>query len=213
MYKPHALQFRHKLVQLPLMIALSLIVLSLITGAAASQETPEPAIEAAPRQTTATYGEWVLRCSHPDAKGNLCEIVTWVTARDANGNTSTILQIAMGQPEGSAAMRGILQVPLAVRLDAPITVLMNGSGESSHEGAAADKPEDSMAATYIRCAANGCLAEFPVDDDVLKRLADAGSLAIRFAMAGRPEAVAIPIATNGLNPAITALNRPVNAAQ
>jgi len=171
----------------------------LAAGGAAAQPPPAAApatpaaVSADPAQTTATYGDWVLRCVRPGngATGpRVCEVVQTMVVQ---GQTQPVAQIAIGNDK--ADLRLTLLVPPAVSFSKVPTV--------SAQGGAAPRFE----LVWRRCLPHGCFADVAVNAALLKTLRSRTEpLQVAFKDAGERDAT-LPFSLRGLVPALDALAR------
>jgi invasion protein IalB len=104
-----------------------------------------------PSLTTATYGDWTVRCEmHGTVK--TCEMEQTSQVRG-----QTVSQIALGRPAKGAPVRIVLQVPINVWLPTGVTLVT-------------DDKEPGISASFKRCIGNGCIADTDLTDDVVKQL-------------------------------------------
>jgi invasion protein IalB len=147
---------------------------------------------ARPTQTTATFGNWVLRClitpSAPPSKA--CEIYQQVQAVK-DGQQITLLTIAVG--------RGQPTLPLRVTVALPVDVLL-GTGVKA-------RFSESLVTemTFDRCLGNACYASANASDDFLKAMrGPADGVRIEFKAALGAD-LAVPISLEGFSEAVNAL--------
>jgi invasion protein IalB len=169
----------------------------LAAGHAAAQTPPAappaaPAVVSAdPAQTTATYGDWVLRCVRTGDGGTgprVCEVVQTMVVQ---GQTQPVAQIAIGNDK--ADLRLTLLVPPAVSFSRVPAVSAQGGGAPRFE------------LTWRRCLPNGCFADIVVNADLLKTLrARTEPLQVAFKDAGERDAT-LPFSLRGLPASLDAL--------
>src|SRR5579885_2761072 len=75
------------------------------TQAPAAQAAPAPALD--PQRTTATFGDWVLRCVRPERAAPACALA-YIFMSD---RATAVGQLAIGHLPGEP-MRATLQVPV-----------------------------------------------------------------------------------------------------
>jgi invasion protein IalB len=158
---------------------------------AQAQATPAPGAVSQPDNTTATYGDWVLRCQTSVA-ARVCEIVQTL---EAQGQRGPVALVAIGRPVKDEPIKLVIQVP-------PNLSLGNNAGVRV---SIADK--DEATAVFQRCLPGGCFAEVALSDDVFKRwrgFGEAGQM--RYLDAGKRE-VALPLSFRGFPAAAEALLR------
>ena len=173
-----------------------LLLLSTI-GAAVAQ-TPLPVTKtAAPApiagdsvQTTATYGDWVLRCARTAEGGTgpqTCEIVQTLVLQ---GQQQPIAQVAIGSIDKTSALRLTVVVPTAISFSKAAYVV----------GAAGTANLFDL--TWRRCLPSGCFADIALSADALKMMRartepanlvfrDAGErdITLPFSLRGFPQAL------------------------
>jgi invasion protein IalB len=158
---------------------------------AQAQAQATPGAVSQPDNTTASYGDWVLRCQQSVA-ARVCEIVQTL---EQQGQRGPIALVAIGRPVKNEPIKLVIQVPpnLALGDKASVRVVV------------AEK--DEAVAVFQRCLPGGCFAEANLSDDVFKRwrgLSEAGQM--RYLDAGKRE-VALPLSFRGFPAAAEALLR------
>lgn len=161
-------------------------------AAAPAAQPPANPVPAAPQQTTASFGDWTLRCNRlgPAPGTPFCEVGQTVQREDR-----PVAQIAIGRPGRGQPLQLTLLVPPNIVLSAPATLL--GPREA----------EPPLELGWRRCLPAGCIADAPVPDEALGRLrgwAENGRVAFQDG-AGRP--AALPFSPRGLSQALDALAR------
>lgn len=155
------------------------------------QATPAPGAVSQPDNTTASYGDWVLRCQQSVA-ARVCEIVQTL---EQQGQRGPIALVAIGRPVKEEPIKLVIQVPpnLSLGDKAAIRVTI------------ADK--DEAVAIFQRCLPGGCFAEASLSDDAFKRWRGFSEAAqMRYLDAGKRE-VALPLSFRGFPAAAEALQR------
>lgn len=161
------------------------------TAPAAASPAVAP-VSTEPTTTTASFGDWVLRCQRlgeGEAGPRICEVVQ---VTQVQGQKTPIAQIAIGRAAAGEPLR--VTVVLVPDLSFPSSAQV--VGESN--GPVLDLP-------WRRCLPGGCFADAVAKDDLLKRwrgLTEPGRIVVKSA-AGRE--VAIPLSFRGLAPALDAL--------
>ena len=155
---------------------------------------PKPApVTADPVSTSATYGDWVLRCQHVgqgDKAQRLCEVAQTIQVQ---GQQSPIAQVALGRVAASDPLKVTVALPVNITLPGSVTLALS------------DKDPTPMSLTWRRCLPGVCIADIALTGDELKALraaGDPGRLTFKDA-AGRD--VALPISFRGLVQALDAL--------
>ena len=159
-------------------------------GAAAG---PAVGVSASPDRTTASYGDWTLRCERPAAPAGAARICEIAQSIQLQGQQAPIAQIAIGRVQKADPLKATIVLPHNV-------TLLTQPGLSTEE-----KDIKPFEAVWQRCLPLGCLAELPLRDDVLKRIrsrSEAGAIMFRDG-AGRD--VKLPFSTRGISQALDAL--------
>ena len=186
-------------------LAIALIAPSLAWGATRVKDTrgeqnkPAPAakplpVGSQPQQTTATFGDWVLRCARASVGGtlrNVCEVAEILRVK---GQQAPFAQLAIGRPIAGTnkpgAMLATVLLPVNVSFEAPARL-----------GLSADDP-GALALAWRRCLPAGCLASAALPGAKLDAFrAAAQPLRLSF-NDGAERAIAIPISTRGLTQAL-----------
>jgi len=141
-----------------------------------------------PAQTTATYGDWVLRCVRPEKGPQVCEVVQSMVVQ---GQQQPVAQVAVGYDKND--LRFTMLVPPAISLSRGPTLGV----------ANAASPHFDLA--WRRCVPNGCFADVAVGPELLKTLRGRTEpMQIDFKDAAERE-VKLPLSMRGLVPALDAL--------
>ena len=155
------------------------------------QATPAPGAVSQPDNTTASYGDWVLRCQQSVA-ARVCEIVQTL---EQQGQRGPIALVAIGRPVKEEPIKLVIQVPPNLSL----------SDRAAIRVTIADK--DEAVAIFQRCLPGGCFAEASLSDDAFKRWRGFSEAAqMRYLDAGKRE-VALPLSFRGFPAAAEALQR------
>jgi invasion protein IalB len=174
--------------------ACAVAALAVIASAHAQTPPAKPGTAPAPAdpaQTTATYGDWVLRCVRTGDNGQgprVCELVQTTVVQ---GQQQPVAQVAIGYDK--ADLRLTLLVPPAVSL-----------GRGPVLGVATPAAPNFVLA-WRRCLPNGCFADVQVGPDLLKLLRTRTEpMQVTFRDAGERETT-LPFSFRGLVPALDAL--------
>lgn len=160
--------------------------------APAAPAPPAAGAVSQPDNTTATYGDWVLRCQQGVGTNRVCEIVQTV---EQQGQRGPVALVAVGRPVKGEPYKLVVQVP-------PNLTLGNNAGVRVSGG---DKED--VVALFQRCMPAGCFGEANLSDEAFKRwrgLSEAGQL--RYLDAAKRE-VTLPISFRGFTAATDALVR------
>lgn len=157
----------------------------------AAPAAPAPAaqpVSSDPAQTTATYGDWVLRCVRSEHNARVCEVVQSLVVQ---GQQQPVAQIAVGYDKSD--LRFTILVPPAISLSRG--ALLGVAGAAS--------PSFPMA--WRRCLPNGCFADVQAGPELLKTLRGRNDpMQVSFKDAGERD-VNLPVSMRGLVPALDAL--------
>jgi invasion protein IalB len=171
-------------------------------NAASAQTAPAPVAPSTaspsasgekPQRTTASYDDWILQCDKrvgpPPEK--YCEIAQVVQAQLQGKNVPFSL-IAIPRPVNPKSIKMTVQLPVNVSLRGNVILR-------------ADKADPGTATPFARCVVSGCVAEFDLKEDDIKKLrnaAGAGSITFK---ASNEQDVVVPLSLKGLAPALDAL--------
>jgi invasion protein IalB len=157
-------------------------------AAAPAPAAPAPAAPADPAQTTATYGDWVLRCVRPEKGPHVCELVQSMVVQ---GQQQPVAQVAVGYDKGD--LRFTLLVPPAISLSRGPTLGVPN----------ATTPHFDLA--WRRCLPNGCFADVQVGAELQKALRGRSEpMQLNFKDAAERD-VNLPLSMRGLVAALDAL--------
>jgi invasion protein IalB len=165
----------------PIRVLISLLILfSALKSAVAAAPVPDPAFRG-------IYGEWALRCeSNAIAAGEQCVLVQSVAAE--NKPDVQMVVIILKSPTGGYILRVV--VPLGIILPSGLGLKIDNV--------------DIGRTGFLRCLANGCLAEVVMDEGLLNRFKTGGSaLFVIFTTA--EEGVGVPIQLAGFSNGIVKL--------
>ena len=178
----------------PCLFAAAAFIAISIAGAQAQTKDAAPApVGSEPQTTSATYGDWVLRCSRngdaPTAP-RICEIVQ---SFQIQGQQGLYAQLAIGRVSPKDPLK--------------ITVVMqpNISFPSSIKLSIDEKDTQSIELVWRRCLPGGCFADAEVKDDDMKRWkAQTGNGRLLF-KDGAGHDVPLPFSFRGLPQALDGL--------
>ncbi len=159
--------------------------------APAAAPAPQPAPPATtPDRTTATFGDWVLRCE-PRAEApptRQCELNQ--TLQDQRGQM--LAQFAIGRAQPGAVLRFIALLPVNVTAGAPFRLL-------PQEG------QPGIDVTLRACTQRGCMADAELDQAALARLRDREGPARLEIRDATGQVAGFPVSLRGLPAALGAL--------
>ncbi len=156
--------------------------------------TPTPAPAAAtpePQRTTATFGDWMLRCVRPEHAAPACEV-----AQLLQDKGTLVAETVFSHPLRGQPMRLTVLVPVNVSLAAPA----RWTGGENEAGAAIEL-------TWRRCIPSGCVADAPLTDDQMRRMRTRTENARVMFQDAAGRAATMPFSPHGLTPALDALTK------
>jgi invasion protein IalB len=159
-------------------------------------KTAAPALLAGtPVQTTATYGDWVLRCAHTGEGGTgsqTCEVVQTLVLQ---GQQQPIAQVAIGSIDKTSGLHLTVVVPTAISFG-KAAYIVGATGTA-----------DLFDLTWRRCLPSGCFADIALSADALKMMrARAEPANLVFRDAGERD-VTLPFSMRGLSQSLDALGK------
>lgn len=164
---------------------------SAATPARPAAEAPRPAAPE-PDRTTATFGDWTLRCEAraEPPQSRQCEIVQ--SLQDARGQT--IATFALGRTQPTAALRFVAVLPVNVSVGAPFRLV-------------AQEGQPVLEVPLRACGPRGCLADASLDAATTARLRERDGPG-RFEMRDATgQEAALPVSFRGLAAALAVLER------
>ena len=165
-----------------------------VLASAAEQKPAEPPVSAEPRVTTASYGDWLLRCQRvgeTEKAVRICEVV--LTIQSGVPQQAPVAELALGRLSKADPYRVTAHLPTNIALPSAVRFSF---GEK-------DPRQQELA--WRSCAPVGCFADGAISETqwrALHGLTDPGSLEFTDSV-GRP--VKIPVSFRGLAQAMDAL--------
>ncbi|MGO9390027.1 invasion associated locus B family protein [Rhodoblastus sp.] len=160
---------------------------------AAELKAVEPPVSAEPRTTTASYGDWILRCQRVGETEKAVRICELVLTIQAGPQPSPIAELAMGRLSKSDPYRVTAHLPTNIALPSTVKFSLGAKDPRTQELA------------WRSCAPVGCFADAQLSEAQWKSLyaqAEPGSLEYVDSV-GRP--VKLPVSFRGLPQAMDAL--------
>lgn len=176
----------------------SAMMVAAACGAAWAQTKPAapatPPVSAEPKTTTATYGDWTLRCETAagEKPRHLCEVIQTMQVQ---GQQAPVAQVAFGRPEGTTELHLIAVLPVNVVFPSTVRIGVD------------EKDPRPMELQWRRCMPGGCFADVAANEEAIGRWRTAtapGRLQFRDAT-GRD--VALPVSFRGLAQALDGLGK------
>jgi invasion protein IalB len=166
-------------------------------GPAQSPAKPAPSpgapVGPEPQATTATYGDWLLRCQRVAASGPTHQVCDVTQTVQAQGQQGPILQLTFGPPAPKEPMKLAIVAPVNVSFPSVARVGID------------EKDTQPAELIWRRCVPGGCLAELEIRDELLKRWrAQVGGGTVQIVDATGRE-LAIPFSFRGFAQALDAL--------
>jgi invasion protein IalB len=147
-----------------------------------------PSLDAGPTSTTATYGDWVVRCSQ-SGDTQVCEVAQTIYLQ---GQQAPIAVVAIGRDKKTSPLRMVLQLPLNVNVATRVKIALK-------EG---DVP---IELNFENCIPTGCFAVVQPADETMRRLrahTEAGRISYKDAS---QRDIAFQFSLRGLSLALDAL--------
>jgi invasion protein IalB len=166
--------------------------LSTVASIATAADAPPP-VSAEPQNTSATYGDWILRCAQT-AEGRACEVLQPFQMQ-VQGQSQPIGQLALGHrsANGKDPMHVTFIITPGISFPSDVKLMSD------------DKDAQPVVLDWSSCAPASCRADGEFKDDQLKRwraLATNGKLIFKLTT-GQP--FTIPVSVRGLAQALDAL--------
>jgi invasion protein IalB len=178
-------------------ITLFVLFLGLGPGVAAAQTTKDAAkaspapVAATPERTTASFGDWVMRCEAATAPARrVCEVALVITLQ---GQNAPIAQVALGKPAATEAKRLTIVLPPNVAITTKPQIFIAKAGAAPTE------------LSWQRCTPGACFASAAIPDEtiaIFSAQAEPGRIVFKDAT---DREVALPISFRGLSQALAAL--------
>lgn len=151
-----------------------------------------PAVPAEPGATTASFGDWVMRCQRGGPAEKPVRVCEAAQSIQVQGQAQPIAQIAIGRAGAGEPLQVTVVLPPNVTFPSSVRVQ-------------ADEKETGSELPWRRCLPGACVADAPAKDDLLKRWRGASEAGrITFKSAGGQDVV-IPLSWRGLPQALDAL--------
>ncbi|PZR92798.1 MAG: invasion protein [Stutzerimonas stutzeri] len=165
-------------------------------------QSPPPAASAAPAvqpvstepsSTTASFGDWLLRCQRVSDGAKIMRVCEVAQILQSQGQQAPIAQVALGRASAGEPLRVTAVMPVSISFPSVVQITM---GEKDA------KPLD---LGWRRCLPTGCFADTAPSDDVIKqwrKASEPGRIVFKDA-AGRD--LTLPLSARGLDQAVEAL--------
>jgi len=164
-----------------------------LTPAATSE--PPRAKGAEPSSTSASYGDWIMRCQRlgdgADAE-RVCEVAQLIHAQDQQ---NPVAEVAIGRLKKTDPLHLTIVLPVNITLPTPPSLSLNG------------KDVDGLNFVWLKCLPGGCYANALLKDDVVRRWKDETDARRIIWTDGAGRESAVGLSFSGLGPALDALTR------
>lgn len=158
---------------------------------------PAPQPDTSPEQTTATFGDWTVRCQRvtTPTPNRICEM-TQAAQQQQQGQVqaATVMQVAIGRLTRTDPLRLTVLVPANVLITGQPRVVL-------------DEREPPFPLVWQRCIPGGCFASVELRDEAVRRLrarTEPGRVDYRDAA---ERDVQLPLSFRGFQQAFDALSR------
>lgn len=159
-----------------------------LPGVATGRISSKSKTDTGPSATTATYGNWLLRCN-VRTSARICEVVQTIYVQ---GQKTPFARIAIGREKKSDPLRLVVQVPVNVFLSSPLQIIFK-------------KNAPSIKLNFERCIPAGCFAAMQSAEEVVRRLrAQSNPVRISYKNGSQRE-VGFQISLRGFDAALDAL--------
>lgn len=143
---------------------------------------------ASAQQSQTPYGDWNMRCeTPPGAQGQQCALMQYVVAESRPNVGLSVIMLKTA--DGKAKLLRII-TPLGVLLPSGLGLKIDN--------------DDIGRAGFVRCIAEGCLAEVILEDDLLNKLRR-GQQATFIVFVSPEDGIGIPISLSGFSAGYDAL--------
>jgi len=150
-----------------------------------------PAQQTGPDTTTATYGDWLLRC-RAISGGKSCEVIQNILVE---GKTAPIAQLAFGRLAPNQPLYFTAVLPTNVTFPSVVSIAID------------EKDAQPTPVPWTRCLQTGCFASLQTTDAILKHWGGqtgAGRLTFKN---GAGQDTTVPFSFKGLGRALDALGK------
>jgi len=173
-------------------IAASVFAVAMTSAAAFAADAPPP-VSTEPQNTSATYGDWTLRCSRTAQDNKEIRVCEVALAFQLQGQQSPFAQLAIGRANPKDPLHATFLVTPNVAFPSNVKLTID------------DKDTQGVDLNWSTCIAAACRADGEFKDDQLKKwkaLTAPGRLQFKDST-GRE--LSIPVSTKGFSQALDAL--------
>ena len=161
----------------------------------AKPDASRSTVDATPTNTSASFGDWVLRCQrigNGAETQHVCEVAQQIRAQDQQ---NTVAELAIGHLKKADALRLTVVLPVNVTLANPPSFSTDGR---------AVEPLD---LGWRKCMPGGCIADALLTDEVLHRWKTQANAGRMTWTDGAGRDLAIGLSFRGLSQALDALSK------
>ena len=164
----------------------------------APQTEKFPPVSTEPQQTSAKFGDWVVRCERPVPTGKrVCEAAQSLIVR---GQQNPIAQIAFGHAPTDKGVDPALLLTVLL----PVSIAFDNSPKL-----AGSDDAESATLTFRRCLPGGCIADVKPQSDLLKNLRDTQKPGHLTFTDAAERTITIPVSYRGLAQALDDLAKEI----
>jgi invasion protein IalB len=174
--------------------SLSLAQIAKPSAPVVTSEAPR-AGEAEPNSTSASYGDWIMRCQRlrdGEDADRVCEAAQLIHAQDQQ---NPVAEVAIGRLKKTDLLHLTIVLPVNIAFPTAPSLSLNG------------KDVDGLNFVWLKCLPGGCYASAPLTDDVIGRWRDETAARRIIWTDGSGRESAVGLSFNGLGAALGALNR------
>ena len=152
-------------------------------------QPPAPPVQG-PQRTSATYGDWVVRCEIPE--GQTQKTCDMEQLAQMQGQTNPISRIAIPLPAKGQEAKLIVQLPVNVSLAGGVKIEV-------------DAKDRGLNIAFTRCVPAGCLAETALKEEEMRRFRAETQPGKMLYKNAAEQPVTIPLSFKGFGQAFDAL--------
>jgi invasion protein IalB len=159
----------------------------------AEKPTAPAPVSSVPERTTASFGDWIMRCEAGTAPGKrICEVALILTAQ---GQTAPIAQVAVGKGPAAEGKPTTVVLPHNVSLTTRPRIVFAKTSDAPVE------------LSWQRCTPGACFASVTLSSDAAKTLGtqtEAGKIVYKTAA---EQEITLPLSFRGLAQSLEALSK------
>ena len=121
-----------------------------------------PPVDTEPQTTSATFGDWTLRCQKLPPGGDTARVCEVAQTIQGQGQAGPVAEIALGRLKKTDPVRVTLVLPVNVIFPSSPTI-------------AETKDAAPLELAWRKCLPGGCFSDAAVKDEVLKRMSGAAA--------------------------------------